>query len=303
MPCDLDCFMDEYPKWQGSWCLIVCGVILKEPGAVKTLAQSAVASAAMRGEACSADMVFSTLQDAARAAGECGGASVWGLTQITRQCVARFMGVASVLQAMGVIEADGDGKLVLGMLRKRFRLVDACTESVTAFATACSKHQSRFSALVGAAASLQGTAADVRTDGGRLATFCSNVNLLISETLAEAGLQCGQYAGKSAARKVVVAAVATGQLGTVSWYNVTVADLVTMCPDQKSDLDAFPGKMTAADASDIVFDRPDRALFLSMWNCLFGDKELMKLSDHDKVAVEQRLSNERRHCSVPSCFG
>ena len=97
MPCDLDAFMDEYSNWHGSWCLIVCGIILKEPVAVAKLAQSAVASAYQRGEAYSADAVFSTLQDAARATAAYCEANDWALMQITRQGVARFMGVSSIL--------------------------------------------------------------------------------------------------------------------------------------------------------------------------------------------------------------
>ena len=98
-----DAFMDEYSKWHGSWCLIVCGIILKEPVAVAKLAQSAVASASQRGEAYSADEVFGTWQDAARAAAASGKANEWALEQITRQGVARLMGVSSSLQVLGVV--------------------------------------------------------------------------------------------------------------------------------------------------------------------------------------------------------
>ena len=295
MPCDLDAFIDEYSKWHGSWCLIVCGIILKEPVVVAKLAQSAVASASQRGEAYSADAVFSTLQDAARAAAAYGEANDWVLMQITRQGVARFMGVSSSLQALGVVEADDDGDLVLGLQHKRFRLAKVCPESVKALATACSKLEPRFRELMESAL---GPQAVDRTDGGRLATLCNNLTLLMSDTMVAAGIASDRYVGKSAARKVLMAAVAVGQLGTVSWDKVTVGDIIAMCPDQKSALEAFPVKMCAADASDLVFGRPDRALFLSMWSCLFSDKSLESLPEKEKAAVEQWLSSPEASIAV-----
>ena len=215
--------------------------------------------------------------------------------QITRQGVARTLGVSSILQAFGVVGADDDGDLVLGLQHKRFRLAEVCPESVKAFATACSEEQPRFRELMESAI---GPQAVDRTDGGLLATFCSNLTLLISDTMVEAGLACGPYIGKSAARKVLMAAVAVGQLGKVSWDNVAVGDIITMCPDQKSALDAFPITMSASDASDLVFGRPDRALFLSMWNCLFTDKYLESLTGKETAAVEQWLSSPEAAIAV-----
>ena len=288
MPCDLDAFMDEYPKWHGSWCLIVCGIILKEPVVVAKLAQSAVASASQRGEAYSADDVFSTLQDAARVAAASGGANDWALMQITRQGVARLMGVTSILQALGVVEADDDGDLVLGLQHKRFKLAEVCPESVKAFATACNEAQPRFSECMESA---NGPKAVDRTEGGRLTTLSGDLTVLMTDTLVAAGLSCAGYVGRTAARKVVMAAVAVGQLGRVAWNLVTVGDVIKMCPDQMSSLEAFPAKMCATDASNLVFGRPDRALFLSMWSCLFSDNSLDKLPEQEQAAVEQWLSS------------
>ena len=295
MPCDLDAFMDEYPKWHGSWCLIVCGIILKEPVVVAKLAQSAVASASQRGEAYSADDVFSTLQDAARAAAASGEANDWALMQITRQGVARLMGVSSILQALGVVEADDDGDLVLGLQHKRFRLAEVCPESVKAFATACNEAQPRFSECMESA---NGPKAVDRTEGRRLTTLSGDLTVLMTDTMVAAGLSCAGYVGRTAARKVVMAAVAVGQLGRVAWNLVTVGDVITMCPDQMSSLEAFPAKMCATDASNLVFGRPDRALFLSMWSCLFSDKSLESLPEQQQAAVEQWLSSPEASIAV-----
>ena len=300
MPCDLDAFMDEYSKWHGSWCLIVCGIILKEPVAVAKLAQSEVAYASQRGEAYSADEVLSTLQDAARAAAASGKANEWALEQITRQGVARFMGVSSSLQALGVVEADDGGDLVLGLQRRRFRLAEVCPESVKAFAKSCNEAQPRFIEFLERA---NGTNAVDRTDGGRLATLCDDLTKLMTDTMAAAGLSCAAYIGRTAARKVVMAAVAVGQLGIVDWNLVTVGDVSAMCPDQMSALEAFPAKMCAANASNLVFGRPDRALFLSLWSCLFSDKSLEKLKEHQQAAVEQWLSSPEAAIAVQGFKG
>ena len=295
MPCDLDAFMDEYSKWHGSWCLIVCGIILKEPVVVAKLAQSAVASASQRGEAYSADDVFSTLQDAARAAAASGEANDWALMQITRQGVARLMGVSSILQALGVVEADDDGDLVLGLQHKRFKLAEVCPESVKAFATACNKAQPRFSECMEIA---KGPKAVGRSEGRRLTTLSGDLTVLMADTMGAAEMSCAGYVARTAARKVVMAAVAVGQLGRVAWNLVTVGDVITMCPDQMSSLEAFPAKMCATDASNLVFGRPDRALFLSMWSCLFSDKSLEKLPEQQQAAVEQWLSSPEASIAV-----
>ena len=58
--------------------------------------------------------------------------------------------------------------------------------------------------------------------------------------------------------------------------------------------------MCATDASNLVFGRPDRALFLSMWSCLFSDKSLEKLPEQGEAAVEQLLSSPDAAIAVQS---
>ena len=286
MPCDLECFVEEFPNWSDDWCLVMLGILLKEPIAVKALSKSDIAWDASQGRPLTHNAVWKTLRDVARAASSQQAGGQWALKQITRQGVARFMGLASVLQVFGVAvpsndddDAGAGGLTVeLGVQRRTFRLVeesDDCPEALKRFVDACNDHQPRFREALERAAAGTAAAASASQRGDKeegVVNLGRSLADLAAETGVEARLQIGNWAATTVARKVVIAVISMGRLGVVAWDRVTMTDMKKMMPDRGHALDCFPGAMPASQASCIVFGRHDRAVFLSMWSCLFSDK-------------------------------
>ena len=57
----------------------------------------------------------------------------------------------------------------------------------------------------------------------------------------------------------------------VYWDSVSVADLQAMVPDDLNHLTSFMQARTAGDVSRSVFGRPDCAIFVSLFACLWHD--------------------------------
>lgn len=151
---------------------------------------------------------------------------------------------------------------------------ERCPEAVARFAGACSKLQPRFKELLQKIDAAGAAFASQQGGALQLVEFGRGVAALVADTAAEAALQWGAWARNAVSRKVLIAAVAAGRLGIVDWAAVTMADVKDMVPDQSDVLDCFPASMPASAASDLVLGRRDRAMFLSMWACLFHDKSI-----------------------------
>jgi hypothetical protein len=74
-------------------------------------------------------------------------------------------------------------------------------------------------------------------------------------------------------RKIVIARAMTtnGPPLEVDWAAMPRDQLAQMCADENGYLNEFPAYMPAADVSDLVFERPDLGVFVSMWGCLWKD--------------------------------
>eukprot|EP00974_Lingulodinium_polyedra_P066937 6477950-Lingulodinium_polyedra.AAC.1 len=52
---------------------------------------------------------------------------------------------------------------------------------------------------------------------------------------------------------------------------MALSELLVICPDQREELGHIPRDVSAGELSRLVFDRPDFAVFASMFACLWGE--------------------------------
>ncbi len=83
------------------------------------------------------------------------------------------------------------------------------------------------------------------------------------------------------ARKIVIARAMTTEEPAlkVNWAVVPRAWLAQMCSDESGYLDCFPAGMPASEISELVFERPDLGLFVSMWGVLVEGRRLPQHQD------------------------
>ena len=109
------------------------------------------------------------------------------------------------------------------------------------------------------------------------------------------------YYVASVGRKLILALMAWNRV-TVDWSTMTAEQLRQLCVDQSGFIDAFPDDMSAAEISNLVFGRPDWAMFVSLEACLMKDvlsaypvgqcrEELIKVLASDSYVNTSRAEN------------
>ena len=104
-------------------------------------------------------------------------------------------------------------------------------------------------------------------------------------------------------RKAVLGEVSRNPEG-IDWEAVSMPLLKKFCPDRRDELQSVPASMTAAGLSKLVLGRPDWAVYISMFACLFGEVASRRSADMDDIrAACSRLSTgaesyRRRHNGV-----
>ena len=83
-------------------------------------------------------------------------------------------------------------------------------------------------------------------------------------------------------RKVALACAVHNDI-LVDWNQVSIGQLQRMAPDENEFLNTFPESWTAEQVSSLVFDRPDWAIFASMFACLFHEVAEVWPSQHRQI--------------------
>ena len=76
--------------------------------------------------------------------------------------------------------------------------------------------------------------------------------------------------------------------GAIDLRLVSVDQLKEWCPDKKNHFDDMPD-LSGRELSEMLLGRPDHALLLSMWACLWGE---VVVKDGSSAKVEEALSQE-----------
>ena len=262
VPCDVVVFLQVYPMLRGHLAASLVAAALKEPTAVLAFANAWVAHTDKGPLA-----MFDAMQTALRASN--GTPNKTELQQLTRQGAGRWLGVVAFCRALRLVQlqdaasASSRGEaLVLGLRGASFCMQSTCPQELVGFVSACSKRQEEVDAL--------GTA------GAQVADLGQVLARIVEGVSDDTGLQWNRYTVAHLVRKLLLGWLThSGAAGGIDWAEVPLRALPqTVLPDVKELMPAgFTPDCSAAEASDMMTGRPDQALLLSMWACLFGDVE------------------------------
>jgi serine/threonine protein kinase len=323
MPCDMVTFADVFPLFHENLALCVCAGMLKEPTAVRRWAVSlgAVAASQSHDNEVSAATLFASLSDVVMHVD--GAPHKMELDQLSRQGVARFLGVSVWCRELGVVTteevgentsskkrkkalADPQGPAVvvnLGLMQKPFRMSSECPVEVTDFSDSCMRLQGEFSKLW----------QDATTVG--VDELQVGIRSILETIDSECKLQWTGYVHDSLVRKFVFAAVVhRNTMMTVASSVSSSGDdmpmhvLRRLVADQAGYMRAFPDDFTAGLASDMICGRRDRSLLISMYACLFHEAEKLWCNRHDEIlqvlasseCAEAVYTFQRKH-GFPPC--
>ena len=83
-----------------------------------------------------------------------------------------------------------------------------------------------------------------------------------------------KYVFDSLMRKIILGGIVSCNV-TADWAGTTLPELRRMVADQAEYISAFPDTYTVCMASDMIWGRRDRGLFLTMFGCLFHEVQTL----------------------------
>lgn len=191
--------------------------------------------------------------------------------------VSRFHGCAACCLALGVlVKAEEVGSrrprriagvpetFCLGASEKVYRFnTTQAVANVRLFSSACRRSSKAWCSLLAGGAS---------ASGDYFASLNASVRTLVDTVARSAGgiLQGGAdgYLRLSLNRKLLLGLLAL--YPELDWSNVSLVQLREAAPDQGDHLKGFPPEWDAQEASRLIFSRPDWALLISMYACLWS---------------------------------
>ena len=225
-----------------------------------------------------------SVEGCVRAPGEQTVKLVRGLTAalLTPPCqhyagVSRFHSCAACCLALSVlVKAEEVGSrrprriagvpetFCLGTTEKVYRFnTTQAVANVRLFLAACRQNSPAWRSLLTGGAS---------TSGDYFTSLNASIRTLIDRVVHSAGgiLQgsADGYLRLSLNRKLLVGSLTL--YPKLEWSNVTLGQLQEAAPDQGDHLKGFPPEWNAQEASRLIFSRPDWALLISMYACLWS---------------------------------
>ena len=149
------------------------------------------------------------------------------------------------MQRLGIITELDEGHHSFRLTR-RYEVVDT-------FLRVCRKHAQRWRAL--------------QHESQPVPIFAGVVSLLRA-IAHEAWALCNDDVYEGQVFKLVISCVFQAGVG-VDWGSLPLPVLRTMCPDQDEFLRCFPESWTAADVSNLMFNRPDWGMFVGIFGSLW----------------------------------
>jgi hypothetical protein len=266
IPCDITDFIDKF--WEHRYDLgsLIVFAMLKEPSSTTAWVSTGVPGML---HTVSVDAFAESLVAMANSMHE--SPPVTEMKQLNQQGVARFLGTATTLSRLGVIEnAPGSrkvagtpdasqGDVVLGLTRTHYRYTGN-TQKAQQFLTACKKQESQWKQAL------------EETD---VALLVNALHAIISVVSLESGgsiqaLDKKGYVRLFLVRKLLVGCLCFGAV-RVDWTSVYAPMLKDMGPDENMHLAAFPSYWSIAEVSRFLFARDDMGIFASMYACLWHD--------------------------------
>lgn len=246
LPCDLTAYVEFCRRFGGDLGACIHAAMAKLPSAVEAMAD-ALGTCTIAGP----EDMRRALEAGIRAAPQKVESQ-----QVNRQGVARVTGIRAWVRAMGMADVSGT----------------APTPELARLAEACSARQAEYTRAIAAF-----------EQEGAVANLGASLREIVTTTARAAGLRWGAYVTPHVVRKLLIGVVANRRAGVDrAWLGVPISAIQDLEPDMGGYLSDF-GSLTSGEASDMVFGRPDRGLFISMWGCLFHEVETRWPKDLDEI--------------------
>ena len=240
------------------------------------------------------------------------------LGQISRQGVARFMGVKVACRTLEVVADDPERvglcdtagpfeTFALGCGGPPVYVAQTCPEALRKFVRACNEHDAEFTKLL----------RDIAVSAQGVVTLPQQTNVMADAINDACALGWTRYTKRNMVRKILISwlrdclCATAGQSDQLRWQDVAYAALDEA--GSVADASRTLAKLTeasAAEVSDLVLGRRDHALFVSMWACCFSEVETTWDDDGVRKRMLELLKSPRaadlvgafrREHGVPPC--
>ena len=202
------------------------------------------------------------------------------MPSLSRQGVARVLGVAPVGIALGVITATAEGELALGATMRRYDIVDepARHKRLEAFLAAARGGDGTPPCLDAGA-----TPAQIRETIRSYATRLRRLLQAVTKTAPRLGAgENSNYVADFVVRKCVLAVTMSAKLPLDFWRNVPMRQVAEWTADSHNHMAAMPKEWSAAEVSAMVCGREDWPLLASTFACLWTEVAQSSCFDAEK---------------------
>jgi hypothetical protein len=165
------------------------------------------------------------------------------------------------LAATRGVGGDDPALLVMGLAGRRYKFAPSPAVALKPLVEAAAAVQATWTRIL------------VTKDLGEAAQLVSEVLTAIQAATGFFNDKRHGYHRAFLTRKIIIARLFAGGETSlkVDWWAVNRDLLCQICADERGYLLHFPADMSAGDISDIVFERCDLGVFVSMWACLWHD--------------------------------
>jgi len=256
VPCDVSAFIVAYEHIRGDLALIVLAARIKEPRCIGLLVESFRRHGP--GDYTAADLrawLHAMVKDVAARPPPHHSE----LKQLSILGAGRLNGSQVVAQDLKIVRKackDEPGAFPLGMSTEFFVATEATVDLIGGFLDQCRQQVIPWD-----------------QDACSLKVWSSALSRAITSVAGTIGGDMGKpgsYNHCTVLRKAVLGEIAFSPRRRPDWSEVTIAELRGWCPDVCDNLDFFDADLAAGTASAVILGRPDHAMFLSMWACLWG---------------------------------
>lgn len=297
VPVDVVDFLDHWPHARNDLALGIVIALMTDPQATRVMVEQHGRLPREYDSVAFAECLLA----AVRASSDIDAEGPMAL--LNRKGMARTVGVAPLVTALGVIRPDADGDIRLGMSRRAYSAVDEPERSTRLIAFLRAIRDRPLAApCLDAGASHRQTWSKVMAYADELRGVLRHV-----EQVAP-GLGKGDIAD-FVVRKIVLAVIASARVPREFWQEISVLQLREWSADTHKHLACLPSSWSAAEASALICGREDWPMLASTFVCLWAEVVRGSCFNADQDApriIEGKLSEMiealrgRAHALPPS---
>lgn len=263
VPADVVDFLDHWPHAQNDLALGIVIALMKDPRATRVMVEQHGRLPREYDSVAFGECLLA----AARTASDIDAEEP--MASLSRQGVARIVGVAPLLIALGIVRPDADGDILLGRSRRAYVAVDEPERStrLSSFLRAI-RDRPQVAPCLDAGASHAQTRSKVMAYADELRRVLREVGQVAPRLGKGEG---STYIADFVVRKFVLAVIASARVPSEFWQEISVRQLREWTADAHEHLACIPSSWSAAEASALICGREDWSMLASTFACLWAE--------------------------------